>query len=146
LICSLTRLLHFGPLSEEVRRKAQVVARIDAEMIAATRPNNTLGNVFGRAQLIYASSGFPDEWKLHHQGGSAGYAPREVTARPMSAEPILIGQAFAWNPSITGVKSEDTILVNEGSNEILTEMADWPVMEIQVDEQIIKRPAILEVI
>ena len=144
LICSVTRLVHFGPLPDEVRHKAEAVARIDAEMIAATCPGNTLGGVFSRAQAAYAEAGFPDEWKLHHQGGSAGYAPREVTATPASTEPVLLGQAFAWNPSITGAKSEDTILVGEGSNEIITEMPDWPSIDILVGEQVIKRPAILE--
>ncbi len=146
LICSVTRLVHFGALPDVVRRKAEIVARIDAEMIAATRPNSTLGDVFRKAQDAYAAAGFPDEWKLHHQGGSAGYMPREVTATPASTDPILLGQAFAWNPSIAGAKSEDTILVGERSNEILTEMADWPAMEIEVGDQIIKRPAILEIV
>ena len=144
LICSVTRLVHFGSLPDEVRHKVEAVARIDTDMIAVTRPGNTLGDVFSQAQSAYAAAGFPDEWKLHHQGGSAGYAPREVTATPGSTDPILLGQAFAWNPSITGAKSEDTILVGEGSNEIITEMADWPSIEVQVGEQVIKRPAILE--
>ena len=144
LICSVTRLVHFGKLPDETRQKAEAVARIDAEMIAGTRPGNTLGDVFKRAQSAYAATGYPDEWKLHHQGGSAGYAPREVTATPASTEPILVGQAFAWNPSITGTKSEDTILVREESNEIITEMAGWPSIDIEVGNRIVKRPAILE--
>lgn len=144
LICSVTRLIHFGALPDDLRHKAEAVARIDAEMIAATRPGNTLGDVFSRAQSAYAEAGYSDEWRLHHQGGSAGYAPREVTATPSSTEPILLGQAFAWNPSITGAKSEDTILVGEGSNEIITSMIDWPTIDIQIDDQVIKRPAILE--
>ena len=145
LICSLTRFVYFGQLPEELRRKSEAVARIDGEMIMATRPGTTLGAVFSRAQKAYASAGFPDEWKLHHQGGSVGYAPREVTATPSSTEPILAGQAFAWNPSITGIKSEDTIVVDEGSADIITEMTGWPVIDIKIGQQIIKRPAILEV-
>lgn len=144
LICSITRLVHFGPLSDEIRQKEKAVAQIDAEMIAATRPGSTMGDVFRKAQAIYASTGFPNEWQLHHQGGSAGYAPREFVATPQSTQPILVGQAFAWNPSITGVKSEDTILVGEHSNEIITEMVGWPTIDVQVGDQIIKRPAILE--
>lgn len=144
LICSLTRLIHFGPLPDEIRRKGQAVAEIDAAMIAATHPGNTMGDVFKTAQAAYASVGFPNEWRDHHQGGLAGYAPREVTAKPTSAEPILAGQAYAWNPSIAGVKSEDTIFVGEKTNEVLTEMADWPAIEVQVGGQKIKRPAVLE--
>lgn len=144
LICSITRLIHFGALSDELRKKSEAVARIDAEMIAATRPGFTQGDVFRKAQEIYASTGFSDEWQLHHQGGMAGYAPREFTATPNSKEPILAGQAFAWNPSITGAKSEDTILVGEQSNEIITEIMGWPTIDIKVGDQVIKRPAILE--
>ncbi len=144
LICSLTRFVHFGALPDEIRQKAKAVAQIDAEMIAATQPGQTLGDVFRVAQAAYASSGYPDEWKLHHQGGSAGYAPREVTGTPSSKEPILAGQAFAWNPSIRGAKSEDTILVGEGSTEVLTEMPGWPSVDIEVGKQVVSRPAILE--
>jgi antitoxin VapB len=144
LVCSLTRLVHFGPLPAELRRKAEAVARIDAGMIAATRPNKTIGDVFRKAQELYAATGFPEEWQLHHQGGSAGYAPREVTATPASVQPILVGQAFAWNPSITGTKSEDTILIGRDQNEIITEMSDWPAIDVQVGDHTIKRPAIFE--
>jgi antitoxin VapB len=144
LICSITRLVHFGPLTDEIHQKEKLVAQIDAEMIAATRPGSTIGQVFQKTQAAYTSSGFPDEWHLHHQGGSAGYAPREFTATPTSTQRIVAGQAFAWNPSITGVKSEDTILVGERSNEIITEIAGWPTLDVKVGDQVIKRPAILQ--
>ena len=144
LICSLSRLIHFGPLPDDLRNKAEAVAKIDAAMIAATRPGSTLGDVFRQAQSTYASVGYPEEWKRHHQGGLAGYAPREITATSSSIQPILVGQAYAWNPSIAGTKSEDTILVSESANEILTKMNNWPTVGIQVDGQVIKRPAILE--
>lgn len=144
LICSVTRLIHFGSLPSELRNNAESIARIDAEMIAATHPGNTLGDVFHKAQAAYASAGFPDEWQKHHQGGSAGFAPREFTATPRSTQPVLLGQSFAWNPSIIGVKSEDTILVGDNSNEIITEMSGWPTIDIHIGNQVIKRPAILE--
>lgn len=144
LICSLSRLVHFGPLPEDVRHKAEALAAIDAAMIAATRPGSTMGEVFQQAQSGYASAGYPDEWKRHHQGGLAGYAPREITATPSSAEPVVAGQVYAWNPSIAGTKSEDTILVGGKTNEILTEMKDWPTINVQVSGQTIRRPAILE--
>lgn len=144
LICSLTRLLHFGRLPDDLRRKAGAVAQIDAAAIAATRPGASLGGIFRQAQRTYEQAGFPCEWELHHQGGPAGYLPREVIATPDSTVPVLSGQAFAWNPSITGVKSEDTFLVGAERNEILTEMAAWPCIEVPIDGHVIKRPAILE--
>jgi hypothetical protein len=89
----------------------------------------------------YIRAGYPDEWRLHHQGGAAGYEPREYFAFPESTDLVTPGQVYAWNPSITGSKSEDTILVGEKGNEILTEIPGWPKMVVDSME----RPAILVV-
>ena len=53
-------------------------AQIDAAMIAATRPGRTLGQVFGDTTgRLCRRRVIPAEWQLHHQGGPAGYEPRE---------------------------------------------------------------------
>jgi antitoxin VapB len=145
LICSLTRLVHFGPLPDEVRRKSEAVARIDATTISATRPGKSLGEIFRQIQAAYAEAGFPNEWQLHHQGGPTGYEPREFIAVPDSAEVVRHGQAYAWNPSITGAKSEDTILVGESENEVMTAIQGWPSIPVTIAGREILRPAILEV-
>jgi len=145
LVSSLTRLVHFGPIPDDLRRKVEAVAQVDAIMIGFTRPGNTLGEVFHQAQEAYASTGYPEEWTLHHQGGIAGYEPREVIALPTSSQPVLCGQAYAWNPSITGTKSEDTVIVGETENEVLTDIEGWPAIEVWVDKRTIVRPAILEI-
>ncbi len=139
LVCSLTRLVHFGTLADELKRKMEACARIDAGYIGSTRPGVTLGDIFSQAAATYAATGFPDEWQKHHQGGPSGYEPREYLAVPGSTDKVSIGQAYAWNPSITGYKSEDTILVGETHNQILTEIPNWPAMIIDG----IARPAIL---
>jgi len=145
LVCSVTRFVHFGPLPDELRRKVEVVAHVDAVFINATRPGQSLSEIFRRATTAYAQAGFPDEWRLHHQGGLAGYESREVVATPESNDEVAVGQAYAWNPSITGTKSEDTILVGETENEVLTAIPGWPAVTVSVDGQMIERPAILEI-
>jgi antitoxin VapB len=114
-------------------------AKVDAGFITSTRPGETLGSIFERAISVYANEGYPDEWKKHHQGGAAGYEPREYLGLPGSTDVVSAGQVYAWNPSITGYKSEDTILVGENGNEVLTEIPGWPVIDVEG----IKRPAIL---
>jgi antitoxin VapB len=64
-------------------------------------------------------------------------------ARPGASEKVSLGQVYAWNPSITGTKSEDTILVTETGNEILTSIFGWPVISVDVDGDSLERPAIL---
>ena len=146
LVTSVTRLVYFGRLPDDLRRKMIGVASIDAAFIAATRPGRALNEAFKRATDAYAMTGFPHEWHLHHQGGPAGYEPREWVATPAATEVVTLGQVYAWNPSITGVKSEDTILVGPGGNEVLTVMPDWPMLIVEADGQNIPRPAILEVV
>ena len=143
LVCSLTRLVHFSPLPDALKKKAEAVAYIDAVMIASTRPGRTVADVFQIAKDSYAEVGFSNEWQLHHQGGPAGYDPREFIATMTADVPVGVGQAYAWNPSITGCKSEDTILVGETNNEIISEVDGWPTVQVEVDGQTIERPAIL---
>ena len=146
LVCSMTRLIHFGPMPAELKRKAKAVAEIDAAMIAATRPGRTLGQIFSLTQAKYAQTGFENEWQLHHQGGPAAYLPREFVATPGDDFVVEAGQVYAWNPSITGSKSEDTILVGAKGNEIMSEIPGWPVIEVEVGGEVFLRPATLEII
>jgi antitoxin VapB len=145
LVCSITRLVHFGRLPDELRRKATAVARVDATFIAATRPGRMLAEIFRQAADAYREAGFDGEWQLHHQGGPGGYEPREFVATPASTDVVAVGQAYAWNPSIAGTKSEDTILIGPNGNEVLTAIPDWPMLLVEADGQTIPRPATLEV-
>lgn len=144
LIISITRFVYFGRLPAELKHKSELCANIDATFIAATRPDAAYTAVFQRAIDAYTAAGYPNEWQLHHQGGLAGYEPREITATPTSPYHVSLGQAFAWNPSITGAKSEDTILVGETQNEIITAIPNEQTTAIHIDGQTIARPMILE--
>jgi antitoxin VapB len=144
LVCSVTRFVHFGRPPGDLKRKALAVAQVDAAYIAATRPGEALRAILQRAIQCYAEVGFPEEWQHHHQGGPAGYEPREYLATPQAEDVVSAGQAYAWNPSVSGAKSEDTILVGEAGNEVLTEMPGWPAYEVAAGGKTLSRPAILE--
>lgn len=144
LAASATRMVHFGPVPDVLAAKHRAVCAVDACFILGSRPGVKVGDVFAAACEEYARQGFPDEWRLHHQGGATGYAPRDYKAAPDSTEVIVDCQAFAWNPSIAGTKSEDTILACEGGPEVLTPCASWPKLPISHGGQTIERPGILE--
>jgi len=130
LISCCTRFVHFGAMSDELKRRQQAICNVDAAVNLATRPGRTLGEIFTDLQQAYAANGGADQWTLHHQGGSTGYAGREAVATPGSRITVRDNQAFAWNPSMTGVKCEDTVLVTSGGIEVLTApSSDWPTVE-----------------
>jgi Xaa-Pro aminopeptidase len=146
LVAALTRLIHFGKLPAELKHKMDAVLRIDAHFIAATRPGISMGEVFQAGVQSYAQEGYPEEWYLHHQGGLGGYEGRELIVTPGVRDIVRKGQVYAWNPSITGTKSEDTILIGDNENEVLTAIEGWPTQKIAVAGQEILRPEILEVL
>lgn len=143
LILSATRLVHFGPPDGEILRRVAAVQQIDARLIAATRPGATAGSLFEVARSAYAEAGFPEEWRNHHQGGLAGFEPREWTAAPGATQPVELGQIYAWNPTLPGAKCEDSILVTPEGHEILTASDSFPTAEIATPAGIISRPGIL---
>ncbi|HVT90382.1 MAG TPA: M24 family metallopeptidase [Tepidisphaeraceae bacterium] len=144
LIANLTRWVHFGPLSDELKKKQQAIANIDTAANLLTRPGRTLGEIFKDIQAAYARENWPDQWKLHHQGGSTGYAGREVVATPDSAVKVVDNQAFAWNPSIVGAKCEDTVLLTNGRHEVLTAHSkDWPAITGRFNDETLARADIL---
>lgn len=144
LHASLTRSVHFGPISEALARRHLAAQRVDAALLAATVPGATAGEAFAAAQAAYASAGYPEEWTLHHQGGATGYQPRTWRAMPGGVEPIREGQAFAWNPTVRGTKSEDTVLATGEDVEILTDDGEWPRRAIRLKAREWARPEIAE--
>lgn len=145
LVTALTRLVYFGALPDELRATALAVAKVDAAMIHGTQPGKTHADLFALAKETYISEGYPEAIEEHHQGGSIAYLSREILATPATDAPIAVGHAFAWNPSIRGAKSEDTILLTEDGPEVLTTVANWPTWTVNIDGHDIARPAILEV-
>jgi Xaa-Pro aminopeptidase len=145
LIAACSRLAHFGPVPEDLVVRHRAVSTVDAALIGATQPGHTLGRIFAEAQQAYAAVGWPDEWRMHHQGGSTGYLPREVRAGPDDPTPALPDQAFAWNPTIAGTKCEDTILCHPGGGQLLAPISGWPTLWAEWKGAGTERAAILEV-
>lgn len=144
LVTAMTRLVHFGAPSDALKQKHQAVCEVDASMIVATKVGRTGAEIFREAQAAYERVGFPDEWQLHHQGGAIGYLPREYKIGPSCQEKVRRRQGFAWNPSIAGTKSEDTVLVFSREVEVLTGASRfWPTLSVELDGQTIERPDIL---
>ncbi len=143
LVCSITRFVHFGSVPAELARDNRKAAWIAAVGLHFTRPQAYWDDVFGYIQQAYAEVGCPDEWVVHHQGGPAGYEPREAFARPGLHWPVEIGQAGVWNPSVGAARSVDTFLVGEHGNELVTSSSEWPRLAIGVEQMNYLRPDIL---
>ncbi len=144
LIVSITRFVQFGKVPEDLRRRYEDNVYVDSVMMAATRPGRRASEVFQAAVRAYAERGYPDEYKLHHQGGAIGYIGRDYKATDRTAEVIRDNQAFTWNPSITGTKSEDTMLATSAGPVVLSEPVLFPSILSEAEGFAFRRPGIAE--
>jgi Xaa-Pro dipeptidase len=144
LVVCLTRFVHFGSLPESLRKQYEATVYIDCVFMANTRPGTPAKEVFQRGIAAYAERGYPDEWKLHHQGGPIGYQPRDYRTHFATPDLVALNQPFCWNPSITGTKSEDTILATADGPEPITRPILFPTLSLDVAGIRFTRPAILE--
>jgi Xaa-Pro aminopeptidase len=125
LYVNITRMVHFEEPDAELKRRQAACETILSRMREeATRPGRTLADAFEDCRRFYAEEGFPDEWRLHHQGGMTGYASREIIATPRTRQEIRVGQTFAWNPSITGAKAEETFILDESGPAVITRVPE----------------------
>jgi Xaa-Pro aminopeptidase len=144
LIVCLTRFVHFEKVDQALQKQYEANVFVDCTFMAHTRPGTAAREVLQRGLDAYRDRGYPEEWKLHHQGGAIGYQPRDYRVTANTPDVVQEGQAFCWNSSITGTKSEDTILAMGREPEMITRPMLYPTLEVEVAGIRFTRPAILE--
>jgi hypothetical protein len=130
LYANLTRSVYFRVPTPQERRDMASVFEVESIAWNATRPGVTLGDVFASMVAAYDRLGFRGAELEHHQGGVTGYRSREVVATPGNRWTIQSGSAVAWNPSLPGIKVEDTALVTPGGLQLVTLDPEWPAVAI----------------
>lgn len=145
---ALSRLVSAGSADAEMVSRHAAACSVEGALIDASRPGATWLEAFEAGIQAYASLGFVDEWKEHTQGGPIGYGPREFVVTPspqpspLSLRRIEGSEAFAWNPTVQGTKSEDTFMLIDGQLASVSNSTTWPMVDVPKGPA---RPAILEV-
>ncbi|MFH1529024.1 MAG: aminopeptidase P family protein [Bacteroidota bacterium] len=140
---AVTRFVYFGKLPGELKNKFEKTAKIFTQYELATVPGKAGADIFEQCKKWYEEAGFPDEWKKHHQGGATGYDDRDYVIYPGIDETILDNQAFAWNPTITGAKVEDTFIAYKDHFEVITKSDGWPMITVEINGKKYEQPGVL---
>jgi antitoxin VapB len=130
LSVSITRWVQFGAGFEQFAGHMRAMAEVNARLQAASRTGATADSLFQVAAEGFAANGFAGEEFDHHQGGATGFLEREWIARPGGGDKVSACQAFAWNPNLRGAKIEDTVLLANGSVELLTATPQLPSLDV----------------
>lgn len=143
LYTTITRMVYFGEIPIFLKRQYRDNVEIECIMIAKTKIGEEMRIPVLAAIEEYERRGYKDEWKLHHQGGSMGYYPREIRVTPTTTERIIKNQAFCWNPSITGTKSEDGFIVTEREPIMITKPVIFPTLKVEIEGLTFFKPDML---
>jgi Xaa-Pro dipeptidase len=143
LIVSLSRMVVNSGIPDDLARRTEAAAFVNANLWHRTRPGTSGAELYQVAAGAYRTAGFEGEIDKHHQGGAAGYRTRDWVAHPACNETVQSNQAFAWNPSVTGTKVEETIISSETGIEVLTASTSFPTIPNEIEEVTYNSPGIL---
>lgn len=144
LTVCMTRYVNFVPVTEEIRRQYRLNQEIDLTLMTSTKVGVPYQVPLDAARAVYEKNHLEEEFLKHHQGGPIGYANRDYRVDYSVKGNIVENQAFCWNPSITGTKSEDTILVHKDGFEFITRPYIFPTVDLEFNGKTYRRADILE--
>ncbi len=143
LITTITRILRFGKSDPKLLRQFEDNNEIECRMIEATKPGVPASVPFDIGLKAYKEFGYEKEWHLHHQGGAMGYYARDSKVTQETQDIVEENQAFCWNPSITGTKTEDGFIATENGPVMITKPILYPRIEYKKNGIHIVRPGLL---
>ncbi|RPJ04330.1 MAG: M24 family metallopeptidase [Deltaproteobacteria bacterium] len=143
LITTITRLLHFGKPDPKLLKQFEDNNEIECRMIEATKPGMPASVPFEAGLKAYRELGYEKEWQLHHQGGAMGYYGRDSKVTQETRDLVEENQAFCWNPSITGTKTEDGFIAAKNGPIMITKPVIYPKLEYQKEGVSIVKPGLL---
>ena len=139
-----SRMIHFGEVPKEIKKKQYAVSMIQAHMIANAIPGRRMSELLKMQKELFKQSGYENEWKLHWQGSCTGYQIGDLKMLEDNSAVVGKNMAFAWFTTITGAKSEETSLVTDSSQEVITNSKNWPKHRFDINGKEINIPDILE--
>jgi Xaa-Pro aminopeptidase len=142
LLASMTRLVHFGELPNDLRRAHDAVTRIAAACHLATRPGIAIRDILAAGTRAATGSDGSDRWDGELHGEPAGLVvPEDDRLDPAAI--VQPSHAFAWSPWLPGTRSEDTLLATLDGPIVVTATPDLPVVRVDFHGAIIEQPDIL---
>ncbi len=145
LITKITRMAYFGDLPAELKEQYAKTVEIENVMADATRPGVDDLEIFELSKKLYAEAGYPEMWKVHHQGGPQSYTNGFYLMNQDVHEKVRLNEVYGYNPSITGTKTEDGFIVTEDGPIFATYPVIFPAIRSTINGVEYVRPGILEI-
>jgi Xaa-Pro dipeptidase len=143
LVASVSRTVYLGKLPGGLEDRQQVGEKLFAASLNSLQPGGKLQELYDAVIQFYKELKLRDEWRVAPLGCATGYREREFEITPSTTEAAQENQAYAFAPTLEGVRVEDTVLLTADGVEILTTTGKWPVREIEMAGKKFQVPTIL---
>jgi len=140
---NVTRIVHFGTISEEILRKQEAVNQICSYLFSKITAGYHYADLLNDIKLAYKDAGFEKEWKYHFQGGPNGYEPIYTSLVEDSSAVLQNNETYDWLITLPGAKTEELSLLTERGVEILSLSKRWPGKEFIANGKVFTQPDIL---
>jgi len=139
---NVSRCVHFGEPSEEIRRVFEAAATIEGHLFSRLEPGVRFAEILEWQKAWYAEMGFPDEWHYHFQGGPTGYVIVDAT-RCLTDKVVQVNQPFEWFITLTGTKVGELALLTGSGLEIASLGEEWPTFSVETERGMVKVPGLM---
>ena len=138
----ITRMVQFGDVPDDMRERFGAVCHIAADTILGCRPGAGFKDISMRQKDLYRQLGYADEWEKHFVGGLTGYIVSDGTLCTDGDAVMTEGMAFNWYVTITGVNTEDTMIITQDGYELFTVNGIWPTWKVETEKGVVEIPDI----
>ena len=142
LVAPITRMVQFGDIPDEMRKKFDAVCMIAADTILSCKAGVKFKDISKRQKALYRQLGFADEWEKHFVGGLTGYVVSDGTLCMDDDAVMTEGMTFNWYVTITGVNTEDTMITTKDGFELFTANGIWPAKQVSTEKGTLEIPDI----
>jgi len=138
----ITRMVQFGDVPGDMRKKFDAVCTIAADTILGCKEGVRFKDISMRQKELYRRLGYADEWEKHFVGGLTGYVVSDGALCFDDDEAMTEGMTFNWYVTITGVNTEDTMITTKDGYELFTANGLWPARKVETEKGAVEIPDI----
>jgi Xaa-Pro aminopeptidase len=139
----ITRMVYFGDVPDDIAKRFDSVCTIAASTIASCKAGVKFTDISKMQKELYKELGYEEEWEIHYSGGITGYTVNDSSLCKDKEAVMVDGQTFNWYITITGVNTEDTIIISKDGFEQFTVNGIWPTKDYVFQGITVSIPTIL---
>ena len=139
----ISRMVAFGEPPAETLRRFHDMAFLQVVMVGSTKPGVRLNSLLKLCLDQFDKLGYPEEKTNHVHGGPTGYRVSYPERCLDEDETVRPNMAFSWYLTVSGAKTEETLLVNDLGAEIISLSNNWPTINMAYEGANIAIPDLL---